>query len=74
MSRNPLMKRIDRITLVLNPPPKETRLPSLFLMDDGSDYPGCEEQNAEMRQLGRRLGLPPCVYINLGPDDDGSEP
>lgn len=79
-SIKPLLKRIDRVALKLNPPPKDTRLPFLYTSlpsweayceavkrQDYSamiDYPGYEQHNTEMIRLAKRRGIVPEVYCS----------
>jgi hypothetical protein len=77
-----LTKRLDRVQEKLFPPPKEIRIPFVYLDPDGydpedpatwRDYPGCEERNQEMLRLAHRLRIPPSLLV-MGPDEDGIEP
>lgn len=57
MSTRNFLTRLDKVALMLNPPIQEIAFPTVYQLDDGSDYPGYEEQNAAMIHLARRRGM-----------------
>jgi hypothetical protein len=75
-----ISRRIERVSLKLNPPVKDTRLPFVYTSlpswdaycqavktRDYStmiDYPGYEQHNAEMIRLAKRRGIIPEVYCS----------
>lgn len=62
MSMRNFLTRLDKVTSALQPPVQVIAFPTVYQMDDGSDYPGYEAQNVEAVRLAKRQGLTPEVY------------
>jgi len=70
-----LLKSVATIKRAMLPKPSPVIqfLPSVFLTEDGDDWPGAEESNDVARRWAIVRGMEAKEYIGLGPDSDGSE-
>jgi len=71
-SLNGLQHRLEKVSMKLDPPVRETRLPMIFLNPEtGEEWPGWEAYNCEMERFARvhRIAV---QYLAMSPWFDGT--